>query len=904
MTTRRKERGGTAAALAAANETPLQRELYVEYDTGKMKVGNGVTAFNSLPYINGATTITSTVSVTGGNMASLSAYASLSAAVAAIGSGKVTLLIDSDQNVAVSTTVPANITLKRYGTAKLTKTSTGAITFQGVGIEDPLSDVPLFSGFAAGDITWTGASWPSVIHSSLWADTDVSARLLKAIAGFTSKQVKILASPGGNLAATVTVTTAKTVHLTRGTYPVTGAITAFVLNDNTKLCGDGVGQTFVIESSSSVEIVRSASIAANPFNGYDENIEVCDMTILGNVLTPYNSASSAIILGNTYNGHIRRMSFKDTHGFATYIGAAGSLAATFTDSNVTIATGNINIASHGRSTGWPIYLSTTGKLPVRSDRTVSVASSTDVSLPNTILSTAHGFQNGEIVRYIAGTTPIGGLTDGTEYMIAGSFANSFQLTPSSGGGIITFSSTGTGTQKFGVPLLRTVRYYVIAVDGNNIKLAKTKEDALSSTALVFSNATGGGTHMAAGYTPDLSTIEDIVCDGLGTQQIGFICGRNNAIRGVQVWNPQPVITAPLGVVIDIEPNATTDIGEGIVIENIWIDGRNAQQNWSGLIVQAANAAGGIKTGRISDVNIIGSDADTDNGHLIIGVELSGCEDFTVSDIFVRGAQQEGYAVSMSRGIISENITVVNGGVGGSDAVSFGPAADCFHNNSRILNRAGFAASDTIAEGEASTTVNTSGTTVTVTGGLRFYSFMAGLYVNINGVDYQISSVANLGTITLTSSAGTQTGVTLETRFGHYNRNHFSKNYPDSYSFSTTSLSVVHDYYSGVRDGSYAPAQITADVNEYNVRQAARYDLNTNASHYIGGLLFNATPTDGSRCIFLNVGSNNLVLKHLNGATFGSYQFSNSTGADITLAAGEAADLEYVGSLTKWKVWKR
>lgn len=47
-------RGGTAANLATVNEVPLMRELVVERDTGKMKLGDGATAYNSLPYISGA----------------------------------------------------------------------------------------------------------------------------------------------------------------------------------------------------------------------------------------------------------------------------------------------------------------------------------------------------------------------------------------------------------------------------------------------------------------------------------------------------------------------------------------------------------------------------------------------------------------------------------------------------------------------------------------------------------------------------------------------------------------------------------------------------------------------------------------------------------------------------------
>ena len=44
-------RGGTAANLATVNAVPLARELVVETDTGKVKLGDGVTPYNELPYI-------------------------------------------------------------------------------------------------------------------------------------------------------------------------------------------------------------------------------------------------------------------------------------------------------------------------------------------------------------------------------------------------------------------------------------------------------------------------------------------------------------------------------------------------------------------------------------------------------------------------------------------------------------------------------------------------------------------------------------------------------------------------------------------------------------------------------------------------------------------------------------
>lgn len=43
-------RGGLAATLAAVNEIPLKRELVLETDTLRFKFGDGVTAYNALPY--------------------------------------------------------------------------------------------------------------------------------------------------------------------------------------------------------------------------------------------------------------------------------------------------------------------------------------------------------------------------------------------------------------------------------------------------------------------------------------------------------------------------------------------------------------------------------------------------------------------------------------------------------------------------------------------------------------------------------------------------------------------------------------------------------------------------------------------------------------------------------------
>lgn len=59
MADRIQLRGDTAAAWALANPVLAQREFALETDTNKTKIGDGVTAWNALPYasITGPTVI-------------------------------------------------------------------------------------------------------------------------------------------------------------------------------------------------------------------------------------------------------------------------------------------------------------------------------------------------------------------------------------------------------------------------------------------------------------------------------------------------------------------------------------------------------------------------------------------------------------------------------------------------------------------------------------------------------------------------------------------------------------------------------------------------------------------------------------------------------------------------------
>lgn len=64
-----QQRGDTAAAWSAANPVLAAREIGWETDTRKCKMGNGSTAWNSLPYANTASAVAepvTEVSITGG----------------------------------------------------------------------------------------------------------------------------------------------------------------------------------------------------------------------------------------------------------------------------------------------------------------------------------------------------------------------------------------------------------------------------------------------------------------------------------------------------------------------------------------------------------------------------------------------------------------------------------------------------------------------------------------------------------------------------------------------------------------------------------------------------------------------------------------------------------------------
>lgn len=100
-----------------------------------------------------------------------------------------------------------------------------------------------------------------------------------------------------------------------------------------------------------------------------------------------------------------------------------------------------------------------------------------------------------------------------------------------------------------------------------------------------------------------------------------------------------------------------------------------------------------------------------------------------------------------------------------------------------------------------------------------------------------------------------------------------------------------------------PAAITADQNNYAPGGTSRFQRwSSDASRTVTGL--SLSQADGQKHVIVNVGANNIILANESASSTAANRFSCSTGADITLSAGQAADLEYDTTSARWRVFKR
>lgn len=104
---------------------------------------------------------------------------------------------------------------------------------------------------------------------------------------------------------------------------------------------------------------------------------------------------------------------------------------------------------------------------------------------------------------------------------------------------------------------------------------------------------------------------------------------------------------------------------------------------------------------------------------------------------------------------------------------------------------------------------------------------------------------------------------------------------------------------------HTPAQFGANQNDYTEEggnSAAYLRWSSDASRDVTGL--SISQTDGDMHVIVNVGSNDIVLKHESASSTAANRFLCSTGADITLTANQAAEIWYDGTTQRWRVFKR
>lgn len=252
-------------------------------------------------------------------------YATLGAAITAIGSTPTILEISTSANVGTACTIPATLYLKFRNGARLVKTSSGTITFLGLGVLDADTRVPYFEGFSAGNIVWTGTVFPETMSTEMFysATTSLSVRYAMADAAMSGKYCTIKCYPR-TLTTNVTVTSGHQLFFTPGSYANDvsthggSGLAAFVMQSNTSARGAGAT---LYESS----VDNNGWIfGVVDLNLSYENIIVENLTFAGGAGANILGSQSTVILGNCKNSAIRNCIYLSTKFYAAHLGGYGA----------------------------------------------------------------------------------------------------------------------------------------------------------------------------------------------------------------------------------------------------------------------------------------------------------------------------------------------------------------------------------------------------------------------------------------------------------------------------------------------------------------------------------------------------------------------------------------------------
>ena len=262
----------------------------------------------------------------GGRLIYADRYSNFATALAAATGN--TLVISSAMPVSTPAVVTATTQLKLEGGGRLQKSGSGTITFQGVGLVDAKSRQPAFSGFAVGDISWTGTDYPKELSLELWDtnNTSLSDRLERAAAAIKndSKAVTFIAFPRV-ITKSVEIFDAQSIHFTPGDYANTATgypatHPPFLLNDHCRITSDPGAVLYESNSPTNAHIFAAKMMFVPGSDGTVEDIQIRDLYIKGHPSQTHNGASSTIILGNARNSSVRNVVLDGTHAYGITVG--------------------------------------------------------------------------------------------------------------------------------------------------------------------------------------------------------------------------------------------------------------------------------------------------------------------------------------------------------------------------------------------------------------------------------------------------------------------------------------------------------------------------------------------------------------------------------------------------------
>jgi hypothetical protein len=279
------------------------------------------------PVVNNVTN-NNTFTVTGGNMAAASGFADAAAIATHFGSNDLPVLLDSIVSITANPQVfPANAKFI-LGGGKFVKSGSGKIQFAGDPGFSGDEQRAAFSGFANGDVTFTGTVWPRRVSTEL-VDTGTSSltdRLAFLNSAFGTKQTCFVCYPR-TITNRITFNPNKEIYFTPGDYPNTlpaytsGPVTyAFNLDDNTTFHGTHAARIF----ESTTAIYGVAIVGNSDFYATKENVVVKNLTFMGDPAQTPSSGLACVQLMNVHRGGIRNCVFNGVHGYAAVLGSYGS----------------------------------------------------------------------------------------------------------------------------------------------------------------------------------------------------------------------------------------------------------------------------------------------------------------------------------------------------------------------------------------------------------------------------------------------------------------------------------------------------------------------------------------------------------------------------------------------------